>query len=194
MSTSAEGRLSSLIKTVRASLAPLDKSSWAAANSRDVSETGLISDIRALGFEDYETLVQFLNASVTGINDDNKLLLERLVELLSKLPPHSRHLKGLSHGFVNQLWTTLDHPPVSSLAEKYKYRQADGSDNNIHAPRLGAARTPYARSVRPTVFQNPDLPDPDVVFDKLSEDSPPSPGLKQDLNSCWVEPPTSLTR
>lgn len=194
MSTSAESRLSSLIKTVRASLAPLDKSPWAAANSRDISETGLISDIRALGFEDYETLVQFLNASVTGINDDNKLLLERLVELLSKLPPHSRHLKGLSHGFINQLWTTLDHPPVSSLAEKYKYRQADGSDNNIHAPRLGAAKTPYARSVRPTVFQNPDLPDPDIVFEKLSENPNPIRRPQADQENTQVKPAISLTR
>lgn len=175
MSTSADSRLSSLIETVRASLAPLDRTSNASAKDDNVSETGLIADIQALGFKDYGTLVQFLNASVTGTNDDNHLLLERLVQLLAKLPPHSKQMKGLSDGFINQLWTTLDHPPVSSLGDQYKYRRADGSYNNIHAPQLGAANTPYARSVKPTVFQNPDLPEPDIVFERLSEGPPPLP-------------------
>lgn len=174
MSTSAEGRLSSLIETVRASLAPLDKNAQPSTNDDDASQTGLISDIRSLGFEDYGTLMQFLNTSVTGINDDNNHLLERLVQLLAKLPPHSKQMRGLSGGFINQLWTTLDHPPVSSLGNQYKYRRADGSYNNIHAPHLGAADTPYARSVRPIVFQNPDLPDPGLVFESLSKNSSPS--------------------
>lgn len=177
MSTSADSKLSSLIETVRASLAPLDKGSNASVKDDNVSQTGLIADIQALGFEDYGTLVQFLNASVTGINDDNHHLLERLVQLLAKLPPHSKQLKGLSDGFINQLWTTLDHPPVSSLGDQYKYRRADGSYNNIHAPQLGAANTPYARSVRPTVFQNPDLPEPGIVFERLSEIPFPRPSL-----------------
>ncbi|KAK7728859.1 hypothetical protein SLS63_006467 [Diaporthe eres] len=168
MSSPADSRLSSLIETVRASLAPLDKSSSAPGNDDNVSQTGLIEDIQALGFKDYGTLVQFLNASVTGTNDDNHLLLERLVQLLAKLPPHSKQMKGLSDGFINQLWTTLDHPPVSSLGDQYKYRRADGSYNNIYSPQLGAANTPYARSVKPAVFQNPDLPEPDIVFERLS--------------------------
>lgn len=169
MSASTDGKLSSLIETVRASLAPLEKGSNKSADE----ETGLISDIQSLGFKDYGTLVQFLNASVTGVNDDNKHLLEHLVQLLSKLPPHSKQMKGLSDGFINQLWTTLDHPPVSSLGDQYKYRRADGSCNNIYSPQLGAANTPYARSVRPTVLQNPDLPEPEIVFEKLSENQPP---------------------
>lgn len=181
MSTPADSRLSSLIETVRASLAPLDKSSNAPGNDDNVSQTGLIEDIQALGFKDYGTLVQFLNASVTGTNDDNHLLLERLVQLLAKLPPHSKQMKGLSDGFINQLWTTLDHPPVSSLGDQYKYRRADGSYNNIYSPQLGAANTPYARSVKPAVFQNPDLPEPDIVFERLSEDPLPSPGPLVDL-------------
>lgn len=175
MATSADSRLSALIETVRASLAPLDKSFNASSTEDNISQTGLIADIHALGFEDYGTLMQFLNASVTGSNDDNHLLLERLVQLLAKLPPHSKQLKGLSDGFINQLWTTLDHPPVSSLGDQYKYRRADGSYNNIHAPQLGAANTPYARSVRPAVVQNPDLPEPGVIFERLSENSTPRP-------------------
>ncbi|KAI3396982.1 hypothetical protein diail_11382 [Diaporthe ilicicola] len=164
---SASRKLSSLIHTLRASLAPLEKSPNASGKDEGASQMSLISDIQSLGFKDYGTLLQFLNASVTGINDDDHHLLERLVQLLAKLPPHSKQMKGLSNGFINQLWTTLDHPPVSSLGSQYRYRRADGSYNNIHAPQLGAANTPYARSVRPTVFQNPDFPDPEVVFERL---------------------------
>lgn len=109
----------------------------------------------------------FLNAAITGVVDDDKLLLERLVQLLYKLPPDSKELKQLSDGFINQLWSTLDHPPAQSLGEQYKYRKADGSYNNIHNPRLGAANTPYARSVTPAVIQTPDLPEPGFIFDTL---------------------------
>jgi hypothetical protein len=165
MSASADHGLSSLVEAVRASLAPLDENSQVSASQ---DHTGLVADMRALGFSDYGTLVQFLNSSATGINDDNKLLLERLVQLLAKLPPQSKQLKSLSGGFINQLWTTLDHPPVCTLDDKYKYRQADGSYNNIHDPRLGAANTPFARSVKPTNYQRPDLPQPDVIFERLS--------------------------
>lgn len=162
MSASPHNALSSVIEAVRASLAPLDGDSSSSARDK-----GLLSDIRALGFEDYTTLVQFLNASVTGINDDNKLLLERLVQLLAKLPPQSGQLKALSDGFINQLWTTLDHPPVCLLESKHQYRSADGSYNSIRCPQLGAANTPYARSVKPTVFRRPGLPEPHVIFDRL---------------------------
>lgn len=34
-------------------------------------------------------------------------------------------------------------------------------------PKLGAARTPYARSVQPKSMQLPDLPDPGVIFDSI---------------------------
>lgn len=127
----------------------------------------LLKDLRNLGFKDYETLLMFLNASITGVNDDDKFLLERLVQILVKLPSDSKELKELSDGFISQLWNTLDHPPVQSLGEQYKYRKADGSYNNINNPKLGASNTPYARSVTPSVVQTPDLPDPGFIFDTL---------------------------
>ncbi|KAG8160824.1 hypothetical protein KVR01_009088 [Diaporthe batatas] len=165
MSASPHNALSSVIEAVRASLAPpLDKPSDSSSSS---SHKDMLADIHALGFEDYKTLVQFLNASITGINDDNKLLLERLVQLLAKLPPQSAQLKALSDGFINQLWTTLDHPPVCLMESKHKYRSADGSYNSIRNPQLGAANTPYARSVKPTVFRRPGLPEPHALFDRL---------------------------
>jgi hypothetical protein len=111
----------------------------------------------------------FLNAAVSGTENDDNLLLERLIQLLAKLPPTSVEGRELTDGFINQLWDGLNHPPVSSLGDKYKYRQPDGSFNNILAPQLGAANMPYARSAQPMVFQRPDQPDPGLVFDLLMD-------------------------
>lgn len=171
MSSSPDGKLSSALEALRGSLASLRNQNHTPENDSNSSHSGILQDIQKLGFKDYETLSIFLSTSAKGINDDNKLLIERLVQLLSKLPPESKELKRLSDGFIDQLWNTLDHPPASSLGDQYKYRQADGSHNNINDPQLGVANKPYARSVRPTVFQNPDLPDPGIIFDKLSASS-----------------------
>ncbi|ROW01988.1 hypothetical protein VMCG_05543 [Cytospora schulzeri] len=167
MSSSPNGMLSSILSALRGSFTSLQSRSHTPENDGNSPHNGILRDIQRLGFKDYETLGIFLSTSAKGINDDNKLLVERLVQLLSKLPPQSKELKQLSDGFIDQLWNTLDHPPASSLGDQYQYRQADGSHNNINDPQLGAANRPYARSVRPTVFQNPDLPDPGTIFDKL---------------------------
>ncbi|KAK7740928.1 hypothetical protein SLS53_004991 [Cytospora paraplurivora] len=156
MSTPSD-RVPSLLQTIRASIALRKKD----------HDHGILQDIQKLGFKDYETLGLFLSTSAKGINDDNKYLVERLVQLLAKLPPQSEEVRQLSDGFIDQLWNALDHPPASSLGDKYQYRQADGSHNNISDPQLGSANKPYARLVRSTDFQDPDLPDPATIFDKL---------------------------
>jgi linoleate 10R-lipoxygenase len=53
------------------------------------------------------------------------------------------------------------------MGDKYCYRQADGSYNNIMVPQMGAANTPYARSVRPGTLTHGALPDPGVIFDTV---------------------------
>ena len=40
-------------------------------------------------------------------------------------------------------------------------------DQNIRWPQLGAANTPYARSVQPQTIMPADLPDPGVLFDSV---------------------------
>jgi len=49
----------------------------------------------------------------------------------------------------------------------YQYRMPDGSFNNILAPNLGRAGTPYAKSVRPTKRLHGVKPDPGLLFDLL---------------------------
>ena len=69
----------------------------------------------------------------------------------------------------------------SSLGKEYKYRQADGSNNVLYLhgiplacanrnqnplyPKLGAANTPYGRTVRPQTIPAHALPDPGLIFD-----------------------------
>jgi hypothetical protein len=133
------------------------------------TETGLLKDIKALDFDDYETLLQFLYAETKGVENDDDLLLERLIQLLSKLPPTSVHGKELTDGFVATLWNGITHPPITSLGSEFKYRSADGRNNSIYMPGLGAANTPYSKLTRPLVFQRPDQPDPGLVFDLLMD-------------------------
>lgn len=139
----------------------------APGNSARAVPTGLADDIDKLGFKDIDTLLIFLNSAVKGVNDDKELLLEGLIQLLAKLPPASREGKKLTDGLINNLWDCLDHPPVASLGEEFSFREPDGSNNNIHNKTLGAANTPYARSTKPLVFQNPNPPDPSTIFDTL---------------------------
>lgn len=53
------------------------------------------------------------------------------------------------------------------LGDKFAYRSADGSNNSLLYPHLGAANTPYARSVKPSTTQKGSLPDPEDIFDSI---------------------------
>lgn len=137
------------------------------ATAQEAEPTTLLQDVKKLGFEDVDTLVDFLGSAVRGQIDDNDMLLERLIELFSKLPPGTAKGKKLEYGLINQLWNGVEHPPMTTLAEEHKYRAADGSNNNIHSPKMGAAGTAYARSAPPIAYQTPNQPEPSLVFDML---------------------------
>ncbi len=102
-----------------------------------------------------------------GPIDDKTYLMERIVQLVADLPLSSRTSSTLTNAFLNQLWTDLEHPPKSYLGVDYIYRKADGSNNNILYPHLGAAKQPYARTVRPQRIQPVNRPDPALIFDTL---------------------------
>lgn len=100
-----------------------------------------------------------------GMADDRKYQMEAIIQLAASLPAGSDALNGLSHSFIKLLWESLLHPPLSILGEPYKYRQADGSHNNVLYPNLGKAGQPYARTVKPLTLKQGVLPDPGVLFD-----------------------------
>jgi hypothetical protein len=161
----AFSQVSSLIK---ASMGPVHaKYPYLPSNDPPAAKGDLLADIKSLGFEDVATLLQSFYDQVKGVQNDDTLLLERLVKVLAELPADSKEGKSLTDGFINGLWSALPHPPVTSLGTKYKYRDADGGNNNISNPDLGRANTPYARSARPQILQNIALPDPGDIFDSL---------------------------
>ncbi|RDW95053.1 hypothetical protein BP5796_00816 [Coleophoma crateriformis] len=162
-----EAALRSAQQVISKSLAPASRYTYPPNNDDQTPTTGILSDLKKMGFQDVETLLALLNDSAKGYQDDNDFLLEHLVQLLAKLPQHSNVGNKLSNAFINQLWNQLPHPPLSSLGAQYKYRTADGSYNNIRVPDLGQAGTPYARHAQPKVMQNIALPDPGTIFDTL---------------------------
>lgn len=97
---------------------------------------GLIRDLRTIRFRDVETLLTMFIAKQKGVQNDQKLLLERMIELLSKLMPDQGLSQKLTGGFVHTLWDERQHPNLTTLDERYRYRSADGSHNNILMPDL----------------------------------------------------------
>jgi linoleate 8R-lipoxygenase / 9,12-octadecadienoate 8-hydroperoxide 8S-isomerase len=168
-STSLSARLQGIIEAIKMAFSPEAAYPHEPGNVEVKPTTGILEDVQAMGFKDYETLLAFLNASVTGVINDNDLLLENLIQLLSKLPSTSKEGKQLTDGLLTVLWGTLDHPPVSSLGKDFQYRAPDGSNNNLNLPQLGAAGTPYARSIPPMTFQPPsqNQPEPEQIFESL---------------------------
>ena len=61
--------------------------------------------------------------------DDRTMLMERLMQLAAVLPNTSRTRDGLTTSFLNELWSSLDHPPMLYVGDEVIYRKADGSFN-----------------------------------------------------------------
>jgi linoleate 8R-lipoxygenase/9,12-octadecadienoate 8-hydroperoxide 8R-isomerase len=129
---------------------------------------GGLRDLPFVNIQDVKTLIALQKQKMTGeLTDDKTYLMEGLISTASKLPDGSKNREVLTNKFVEQLWNDLQHPPQSYLGKKYQYRSADGSFNSLVHPQLGAAGTPYARTVKPSMIQTPARPDAGVVFDSV---------------------------
>jgi hypothetical protein len=129
---------------------------------------GTLRDMSHLRIENFQTLLEAQKKKMTGeLTDDKTYFMEGLVKVAANLPDGSKLRDTVTHKFLTQLWNDLEHPPLSYLGAKYQYRSADGSNNSLVHPQLGAAGTPYARTVKPSAMQTPARPDPGVVFDSI---------------------------
>lgn len=129
---------------------------------------GALRDMSHLGIENIQTLLEVQKEKITGAAmDDKTYLMEGLIRTAAALPDGSKTREAVTSNFLTQLWNDLEHPPQSYLGAKYQYRSADGSNNSLVHPQLGAAGTPYARTVKPSMMQTPARPDPGVVFDSI---------------------------
>ncbi|KAB8072880.1 heme peroxidase [Aspergillus leporis] len=160
--------VSQVEKIVSASLRPLPTETGDGSYVKELSSTGIVRDLGRMDLSDVKTIVELTKNAATGEPvDDKQYIMERLIQLTSALPSTSRVGKELTNTFLNQLWKDLEHPPASYLGREYSYREADGSGNNVLWPRIGAAGSHYARSVRPKTMQSPTLPEPETLFDSL---------------------------
>ncbi|KAI1453979.1 linoleate diol synthase precursor [Annulohypoxylon moriforme] len=158
---------SQIVQVIARALSSLPKYQFNPKNDSTSKETGILKDLQHLNLRDLKTLKDVLNSTITGEEDDDTFLQERIVTLLAKLPPYSREGKQATDAFINELWDTLEHPPAQLRSKESRYREADGSSNNVDFPAMGAANTRYARTTPAMYFQEPDLPDPGLLFDSL---------------------------
>ncbi|KAI9725442.1 MAG: hypothetical protein M1828_003113 [Chrysothrix sp. TS-e1954] len=98
--------------------------------------------------------------------NDRRYLMEHIIQTAAHLPYRQTLSTRLTNGFIAKLYNDLQHPPLSYLGQ-HLYRSADGSGNSLLHPELGAAHTPYARTVKPVNAQRGALPDPGVIFDSV---------------------------
>ncbi|KAK7049205.1 hypothetical protein VNI00_005806 [Paramarasmius palmivorus] len=99
--------------------------------------------------------------------DDRKLLLEHALSFISNLPP-GEFAQDAQDRVIKLLYNDLYHPPATCIGNKYAWRTADGSFNNVSIPEMGRAGEPYARSVQQShPLPAHELPDPGLIFDTL---------------------------
>jgi hypothetical protein len=168
------GKIKSLAALVGASSAPVpntgDGSKIVPEEKASILSNveSTLHDMSHLGIENVQTLLDMQKEKMTGaFMDDKTYLMEGLIRTAAALPDGSKTRDTVTQQFLTQLWNDLEHPAQSYLGPKYQYRSADGSNNSLIHPQLGAAGTPYARTVKPAMMQTPARPDPGVVFDSI---------------------------
>ncbi len=127
-----------------------------------------IGEVASLSFANSKTLIKVQQEKMEGgITNDKTYLMEGLIRTAAALPDNSNMQNEITNKLITQLWNDLQHPPKSYLGDQYQYRSADGSHNSLAHPQIGAAGTPYARTVNPSTMQTPARPDPGLVFDSI---------------------------
>ncbi|TQN71563.1 Linoleate 10R-lipoxygenase [Colletotrichum shisoi] len=136
---------------------------------KEIVRPTMVQNLRALQAADVKTLVQIIKSKLKRerIQDDKTMIMERTIQIVAKLPHNSRLREQLTNTFIEELWGSLDHPPMLYMGDEFKYRRADGSYNNPMFPQMGAAGGPYARSVKPRIITLGAMPDPGLVFDAV---------------------------
>ncbi|KAH0846113.1 hypothetical protein AYO21_10106 [Fonsecaea monophora] len=174
---------------IHASQRPLPTQSGDGQYLEKEEPTGFWNDLKHLGFKDAETALHLVQDKLSGGPvDDRKMHMEEVMQLVAALPDSSANRVKLTSSLVDLLWNSLQHPPLSYLGDGYQYRSADGSNNSYIFPKLGAANTPYARSVQPKIAQPGALPDPGLLFDSIlaREEFKPHPNNVSSIFFNWA--------
>lgn len=153
---------------IHASRRPVPGHAINTSHAQKDDSTGLWADMAALKTKDLVTVKNIIADKVSGRpQDDRQMHMEQVIQLVAGLPDKSANRVQLTSAFLDELWNSMQHPPLSYMTDEWQYRSADGRNNSYIFPMLGAANTPYARSVRPQTAQPGALPDPGLIFDSV---------------------------
>ncbi|KAI1079732.1 linoleate diol synthase [Whalleya microplaca] len=160
---------SQLGRLIDASRRPLPTQNGDGSYNPIIKKGGLKQDLKHIRMKDVKTIIDLAKSKLKGeqVVDDKTMIMERVIQLVAGLPDNSRLRVELTDTFLNELWYTLDHPPLLYMGEKHQYRMADGSWNNPMNPQLGAAGSDYARTCRPGTVPLGALPDPSLIFESV---------------------------
>ncbi|KAF7309764.1 Heme peroxidase [Mycena indigotica] len=99
--------------------------------------------------------------------DDRKLALEHGISFVSKVS-NEKLATTLQNKIIELFYNDLAHPHATNIGNNFAWRTADGGNNNVNAPDMGRAGTPYARSVQQShPLPRHELPDASLLFDAL---------------------------
>ncbi|EXJ92751.1 prostaglandin-endoperoxide synthase 1 [Capronia epimyces CBS 606.96] len=174
---------------IHASRRPLPSQSGDGQYLDKEEPTGFLSDLPHLRLKDVKAATHIVEDALSGKPvDDRKMHMEEVMQLVAALPDGSANRVELTSKLLDVLWNSLQHPPMSYLGDEFRYRSADGSNNSYIFPKLGAANTPYARSVNPKTVQPGALPDPGLLFDSLlaREEFKPHPNQVSSIFFNWA--------
>ncbi|KAI1389341.1 linoleate diol synthase [Hypoxylon trugodes] len=154
---------------LQASRRPLPTQNGDGTYTTTVQRPGFRNDLKHIRMKDVRTIADLVRSKLKGeqVTDDKTMIMERVIQLVAGLPDKSRLREELTNVFINELWYTLDHPPLLYMGDKHQYRMADGSWNNPTNPQLGAAGSTYARTCRPGIVPLGALPDPSLIFESV---------------------------
>ncbi|KAJ5949253.1 Psi-producing oxygenase A [Penicillium verhagenii] len=161
-------KISQVEQVIASSLRPLPTETGDGTYIKEATTTGFLKDLGHINLKEVKGIVEVAKDAATGEPwNDRQYIMERVVQLAAGLPSTSKIGNDLTNTFLGTLWKDLQHPPISYLGRDSAYRKADGSGNNPFWPNIGAAGTPYARSVRPTIVQPVTRPNAETLFDTL---------------------------
>lgn len=142
-----ESAFQKFAQLIHASNRPLPTQSGDGASLEHAEPTGLMNDLKSIGIKDVKTLMEVMKSKASGqLQDDKTYLMERVIQvssfhrsdvgggltawqLVAGLPATSKARGDLTNSFLDQLWNSLQHPPMSYMGDDFTYRSADGSNN-----------------------------------------------------------------
>lgn len=101
-------------QAIHASQEPLPNQTGDSTYLKHDKSSGLIGDIKSLGFRDIGTVKDLIASKTSGeLVDDKTYLMERIIQMVADMPGHSKNRTELTNVFLDELWNSLPHPPLS---------------------------------------------------------------------------------